>query len=265
MIPIERLEQAEHDAWEDQYRACPAAVAAGLGLGVERIGRALYLQARAIPLTQFNRVCGLGFEGADEAIRAGLQRFRAAGIAQAWFQVAPGPHRPDLELFLQKSGLQLHQRRWVKFWRPPEPAPHVNTELTIVAVDHNSAGVFADTVLAGFGMPPMLKSWLETLPGRDGWHCFLALSGDEPAGGGAMRIANGIAWLGIGAVRPEHRRKGAQSALLAARIAAGLELGVDGFTTETGRPLPGEAGPSFANIQRAGFQIAYDRPNWGFG
>jgi hypothetical protein len=77
-----------------------------------------------------------------------------------------------------------------------------------------------------------------------------------------MHIADRIGWLGIGATRPEHRRRGAQSSLLAARIAAGLELGVEGFTTETGRPLPGEPGPSFANIQRAGFQIAYDRPNW---
>jgi hypothetical protein len=262
MIPIERLEQAEHDSWEDLYRACPADLAAGLGLAVERIGRALYLQARAIPLTQFNRLCGLGFKEADEAICIGLQRFRTAGIAQAWFQVAPGPHRLDIELSLQKSGLQLHQRRWVKFWHPAESAPRATTELKIVAVDRNAAGVFADTVLAGFGMPPVLKPWLQSLPGRDGWHCFLALAGDGPAGGGAMRIANGIAWLGIGAVRPEHRGKGAQSALLAVRIATGLQLGVKGFITETGRPLPGEAGPSFANIQRAGFQIAYDRPNW---
>jgi GNAT superfamily N-acetyltransferase len=262
MIPIERLEQAEHDAWEDQYRVCPADVAAGLGLTAERIGRALYLQARAIPLTQFNRLCGLGFEEADEAIRAGLQRFRAAGIAQAWFQVAPGPHQASIERRLREAGLTLHQRRWVKFWRPAEPAPCVTTEIKIVEVDHSSASVFADAVRAGFGMPPALTPWLEALPGRDGWHSFLALAGDEPAGGGAMRIADGIAWLGIGAVRPEHRRKGAQSALLAARIAAGLALGVEGFTTETGRPLPGEAGPSFANIQRAGFQIAYDRPNW---
>jgi hypothetical protein len=231
-------------------------------LAVERIGRALYLQARAIPLTQFNRLCGLGSEEADEAIRIGLRRFRDAGITQAWVQVAPGPHQATIERRLQDAGLALHQRRWVKFRRPAEPAPRVTTELKIVTVDGKSAGTFAETVLAGFGMPPMLKPWLEALPGRDGWHCFLALAGDEPAAGAAMRIADGIGWLGLGAARLEHRRKGAQSALLAARIAAGLEMGVEGFTTETGRPLPGEAGPSFANIQRSGFQIAYDRPNW---
>ena len=262
MIPIERLEAAEHDAWEDQYRACPPAVAAGLGLAAERIGGALYLQARAIPLTQFNRLCGLGFDPADDAIGIALRRFGEAGVRQAWFQVAPGPHQAEIERRLGQAGLQLHERRWVKFWRSAEPAPQTATELEIAPVDRTSAERFADAVLAGFGMPPMLKPWLAALPGRQGWHCFMAQAGDEAVAGAALRVSGGVGWLGIGATRPEHRGRGAQSALLAARIAAGLARGVEGFTTETGRPLPGEAGPSFANIKRAGFRIAYDRPNW---
>jgi hypothetical protein len=136
------------------------------------------------------------------------------------------------------------------------------SEIAVVPVDRASAERFAEAVLAGFGMPPVLKPWLAALPERAGWHCFMALAGDDAVAGAAMHIADRVGWLGIGATRPEHRRRGAQSALLAARIEAGLVLGVEGFTTETGRPLPGEAGPSFANIQRAGFHIAYDRPNW---
>ena len=265
MMEIEQLERAEHDAWEDLYRACPGDVAAGLGLAVERFGRALYLQARTIPLTQFNRMCGLGFENADAAITAGLERFRAAGVTRAWFQVAPGPHQPATDAQLTKAGLRLHERRWVKFARSPEEAPRPSTDLKIVAADEANSSAFAEAVLAGFGMPPVMKPWLLALCGRPGWRCFVAMAGEEPVGGATMHIANGIAWLGIGAVRPEHRRKGAQSALLAARIAAGLRHGVEGFTTETGRPLPGEPGPSFANIQRAGFRIVYDRPNWELG
>lgn len=262
MLAIEWLERAEHEAWEDLYRACPAEVASGLGLGVERMDGALYLQARAIPLTQFNRLSGLGLAADDSAIDRALRQFREAGMAQAWFQVAPGPLQARTEAHLTRAGLQPHERRWVKFWRPTEPAPRVATALTIVPVDRTSADRFADAVLAGFGMPPMLKPWLAALPDRRGWHCFMALAGDVAVAGAALRIAGGIGWLGIGATRPEHRQKGAQSALLAARIEAGLARGVEGFTTETGRPLPGEPGPSFANIKRAGFRIAYDRPNW---
>ena len=262
MLALEWLEQAEHDAWEDLYLACPGEVAADLGLVAERLDGALYLQARQIPVTQFNRLCGLGRAADGPAIEGALRRFRDAGVAQAWFQVAPGPLQVHSATHLIRAGLQMHERRWVKFWRPAEPAPQAATELAIAPVDSNSAGQFADAVLAGFGMPPVLKPWLEALPRRAGWHCFVALAGDIAVAGAALRISGGIGWLGIGATRPEHRRRGAQSALLAARIEAGLALGAECFATETGRPLPGEPGPSFANIKRAGFRIAYDRPNW---
>jgi hypothetical protein len=262
MLALEWLEQAEHRAWEDLYRACPAPLASALGIAAERLDGALYLQAQQIPATQFNRLCGLGMNPDAAAIERAQRQFRAAGVPQAWFQVAPGPQQEETEAQLDQAGLQLHARRWVKFWRPAEAAPRAGTELEIVPVDRASAGRYAEASLAGFGMPPALKPWLEALPGRDGWHCFMALDGDDAVAGAAMHVADRIGWLGIGATRPEHRQRGAQSALLAARIEAGLALGVDGFATETGRPLPGESGPSFANIQRAGFRIAYDRPNW---
>jgi GNAT superfamily N-acetyltransferase len=66
---------------------------------------------------------------------------------------------------------------------------------------------------------------------------------------------------GLGATLAEHRGQGAQTALLAARIEAAREAGAGVLTTETGIPAPGEAGPSFHNIQRAGFAIAYRRAN----
>jgi hypothetical protein len=83
-------------------------------------------------------------------------------------------------------GLRLHERRWVKFWRPPEPVPQAANELEIVPVDRTSADRFADAVLAGFGMPPALKPWLMALPGREGWHCFLALAGGVAVAGAAI-------------------------------------------------------------------------------
>jgi hypothetical protein len=45
-------------------------------------------------------------------------------------------------------------------------------------------------------------------------------------------------------------------------VADGLARGVRLFATETGKPLAGEPHPSFSNIQRAGFAIAYERSNW---
>jgi hypothetical protein len=81
-------------------------------------------------------------------------------------------------------------------------------------------------------------------------------------GTGALHIGDGLGWLGFGATLPGARGRGAQSALLAARIASGRDSGLAWLTTETGRPLPGEPAPSFRNITRAGFAEAYDRPNF---
>src|SRR5262245_58487338 len=103
MLALEWLEQAEHRAWEDVYRACPAPMANSLGLTAERLDGALYLQARQIPVTQFNRLCGLGMTSDAAAIESALRRFRAAGVAQAWFQVAPGLQRADTEAQLGQA------------------------------------------------------------------------------------------------------------------------------------------------------------------
>ena len=91
----------------------------------------------------------------------------------------------------------------------------------------------------------------------------VAASGPGKAvGGAAMFLAEGRAWLGIGAVQAGARRRGGQGALLARRIGDGLASGARWFATETGKPLAGEPHPSFSNIQRAGFAIAYERANW---
>jgi hypothetical protein len=74
-------------------------------------------------------------------------------------------------------------------------------------------------------------------------------------------VDGSTSWLGFGATLPTHRKRGAQSAVLAARIRASLDAGATLISTETGIPHHDEAGPSFKNIQRAGFRVAYERCN----
>jgi hypothetical protein len=50
--------------------------------------------------------------------------------------------------------------------------------------------------------------------------------------------------------------------MLAWRVAAAAEAGASLITTETGKPLPDEDHPSYRNIVRSGFAIAYERANW---
>ena len=72
----------------------------------------------------------------------------------------------------------------------------------------------------------------------------------------------GESWLGIGATKPDMRKQGSQSALLARRVADAAKFDARHATTETDVPLANHAAPSYHNILKAGFNVAYVRPNW---
>lgn len=71
-----------------------------------------------------------------------------------------------------------------------------------------------------------------------------------------------VGWLGFGATLESHRGQGSQSAIFARRIRAAADLGVKLLITETGEELPDRPNPSYRNMLRAGFRLAYPRQNW---
>lgn len=257
------LEQIEIDAWRDCCAAAPAGFAQAVGLETTDLGGPLLAMCRGIDHYQFNRLIGGGL-GDDEggALVTAAARFREAGLANGYLQIAPGARAAVLEQRARALGLEPVERAWVKFSRGPDPAPAPDSDLVVAAAVPGAALEFGSAVAAGFGMPRALAPWLAALVGRPRWHVYVARDGDRVVGGAAMYVGGEQAWLGIGAVMPEARRRGGQGALLAHRVADGLARGVRLFATETGKPLPGEPHPSFSNIQRAGFAIAYERANW---
>lgn len=264
MLSTDDLEGIEIDAWRDCCAAAPPAFAQAVGLETEDLGGPLLAMCRGIDHYQFNRLVGggVGSDGEGRSLEIAARRFREAGLKNGYLQIAPGRRAPALEGRARALGLKPIERVWVKFSRDAVPAPTPRTDLDIAEATTGDAMDFGRAVAAGFGMPDALAPWLAALVGRAGWHAYIARSDGKPAGGAAMFVSRERAWLGIGAVQAAARRKGGQSALLARRIADGLESGVRWFATETGKPLPGEPHPSFSNIQRAGFHIAYERPNW---
>ena len=149
---------------------------------------------------------------------------------------------------------------WTKFTRPPSPPAEARTDLRVERVETGEA--FGLAAARGFEVPELFEGWLAQLPGREGWHCFVAFDGDQPAGAGALYVNGRIGWFGIGATIPEHRGKGSQSAVLAKRIEAATALGCEILVSETGKPVEGRAGPSYRNLVRAGFEPVYVRENY---
>jgi hypothetical protein len=260
----EDLERIEIDAWRDYCAAALPPFAEAVGLETVELAGPLLAMCKRIDHYQFNRLMGAGLAGdaGGQSLEIAAGRFRGAGLKNGYLQIAPGERAKALEARARVLGLKPLERVWVKFSRGDAPASMPPTDLEIAEARSGDAMDFAQAVVAGFGMPPTLAPWLAAIVGRQGWHAYVARDNGKAIGGAAMFLADGRAWLGIGAVQGEARRRGGQGALLARRIADGLARGARWFATETGRPLPGEPHPSFSNIQRAGFGIAYERANW---
>jgi GNAT superfamily N-acetyltransferase len=251
-------EVGELEAFRDLYAAAPE----GLGASVGEIGGVLCLQLEAAPSSaMFNRALGLGLrEPATEEALDELATFFGEGIGWC-VALAPEAQPPELPSWLEHRGF-VPGYGWAKFKRGVADPPEAPTELRVERVGADGADAFAETFVRGYGTPAFFREWLARIPARERWHCFLAFDGEAPAGAGALYTAGEVGWLGIAATLPEHRRKGAQGAILGARIEAAAAAGCEVVVTETGEPLEGKPSSSYRNIVRAGFEEEYVRPNY---
>src|SRR5690606_18183489 len=86
--------------------------------------------------------------------------------------------------------------------------------------------------------------------------------GDRIVAGAALYMEGTTASLHSAATSATHRGRGAQSALISARIEAARAAGARWVVTETAVPAPGTRNPSTENMRRAGLEVSYVRPNW---
>jgi len=89
---------------------------------------------------------------------------------------------------------------------------------------------------------------------RSGARQYVALHDRRVVGGASFRVAGGLAQMTGAATAPSHRRRGVQTALLAARLEEAASVGCD-FAVVTTEP----ASRSHANIQKIGFDLLYSR------
>jgi GNAT superfamily N-acetyltransferase len=114
----------------------------------------------------------------------------------------------------------------------------------------------------GMEMPPDLVPWCAAQVGAPGWYAFGAYDGDALVGMGALFAHGRCGQLSGAATLPEARGRGAQSALMAARIALARDLGLEWVTAETGSETRENPNPSLHNMHRAGLATLYERRNW---
>ncbi|MBI5169496.1 MAG: hypothetical protein HZA61_08415 [Candidatus Eisenbacteria bacterium] len=257
------LEAIEASAWRDVWAAAPESVRASLGLRtVEREG-ALVIAADHIESLLMNRVLGGGLQGSlDTRTLDAIEKFFAGRQPYA-INLSPLARPDGVTGALMDRGLAtyFHHVKWARDSSPYTPARA--TDLRIAPVDAALAPAWAELSADAFvhGAEGG-AAWLASLHGRRGWRMFVALDGAQVVAGGALFTHGSCGWLGMGITRDSHRARGAQSALLAARIAAAHAAKARWLTTETAPNWEDLNPVSWRNVERAGFGVIYDRPSW---
>ena len=137
----------------------------------------------------------------------------------------------------------------------------MTTELDVRRIGAAEGDDFAALVVEAYGLPSEGHDTIAAIPALEGWSVYVGYDGDAPAAAGALFVSGRTGWLSFAATGLDHRRKGGQGAVLAARIARARALGVTELVTETGVMAEGRPSNSYRNILRAGFREAYVREN----
>ncbi|MEO8619492.1 MAG: GNAT family N-acetyltransferase [bacterium] len=139
--------------------------------------------------------------------------------------------------------------------------PEANTQLRVRRTTAGESQFWATICSQGWGDTPELAQFMldfgRIYAAAEGMICFVAEWEGEPAAAAALSVQNGIAVLAGASTIPAFRRRGAQTALLHARLAHGAQVGCD-VAMMTAAPGSG----SQRNAERRGLRIAYTRTKW---
>jgi GNAT superfamily N-acetyltransferase len=228
-----------------------------------RVGGAFITLARKSVSLQSNRVRGLGVEepATEAMVDEILHLFRSRGIKRFGFHVSPCPQSELITEWLKTRGLKPHHQ-YSKLVRETAPPASVATEFKVKRIGKADAVVFARVFSETFAWQEDRVPWIVASIGAPGFSHYLALDGDRAVATGLIYVSGDCSWLGWGGTLTPYRRRGAQSALIAARIKRAAELGAKLVVTETMEPQRGRPSGSYRNLLKQGFQQAYLRPIW---
>lgn len=208
------------------------------------------------PLTQ---TFGLGlFEPVGERELGRLEAFfqdRGAPVAHEVCPLLP----PSVLTLLNERGYQPIEFSSVLV-RPVEVSLDVPpTPVSVRRVEAEEIDLWSRVAGAGWGSESAeLGAFIEELGrviGRAaGSHCFLAFLNDRPIAAATLCLGTDVALLAGASTVPEHRRQGAQLALLEARLRFAAERGA-----ELAMMVAAPGSGSHRNAERQGFRNAYTR------
>ena len=260
-----RLDALELHLWGDIWDAAPPDLASARGVELRRFGSVQVTAIADLPRAGWlNLVLDATAPGAVAEGHLEEATAWADSLAVDYYvPVTPGlADSAAAEEWLERNGYERGYA-WMKFVRDSAPPGFPKPAgLEIAELGAGEGEDFGAIVAEGFGLPAWAGSLFVDLPGRAGWHCYVASVDGRPAACAAMLADDGIAEFGLAATLEPARGRGCQLALLRRRMVDAAAAGCHTLFVETGERVPDRPAGSYRNILRAGFKEAYLRPNW---
>jgi GNAT superfamily N-acetyltransferase len=199
-----------------------------------------------------NRVYLCGGESGltSDGIARLIDLFRAEGVERFFVWLSPGPDMDSVRVWLEARGLsRIRRTGYPTLWRRSRSPVAFRTDLTVreVGVDEIAA---SRQQLGATLWPGYLRS-----AGKQDFFHYMAFDGARPVAIAALCIFEEIGYLMAAATAESDRKRGAQQALIARRIARAEQSGCSVQVSETLYMLE----HSLRNLQRAGFEEAYEK------
>lgn len=214
------------------------------------------------PLTQ---TFGLGlFNQPDDAEVETLEEFFHARSADTMHEVCLLAD-PSVLSLLSRRGYRVIEWSQVLCQRLAQPMADTVPPPNPIKVRHSQpeeADAWAGVAALGWRTEaPDLEDFLRAIgqvnARAEATHCFFAELDGVPIAAGALHLHDGVALMAGASTIPSARGRGAQRALLTARLAFAQEAGCD-----LAMMVAAPGSTSQHNAQRAGFQNVYARIKW---
>ena len=245
----------------EHWSLVPADLARRLQPRVLSIGDALLTLARGRAL-RMNRVIGLGHRGEarEEMIDRLIEIYREAGVRRFSVLMSPGPQSERVSGWLRARRFRTRGGLMMLARDARVPLPDLQSRVRVRKASSAAAPLIVSIQERCFGFPASRRSWSLAAAKVPTYDRYLAYVGRTPVAVAAMRVAGDLAWLGGAGTLTRWRRRGAQSALIAARVHDAAERGCRWVWVETMAPAPGRPTGSRRNLARLGFEDVCAKP-----
>lgn len=257
---IRTFEEVDALTTEDRLRGMYEQPGNPWGIEIRRFERATAFVAKELPLSQFNRVIGVG--PPEMPFLEDIVAFGRQSPVDFTIEVLPGDLDDALSERLTAFGFRQRGFHAGFYGLPCASSDRVPTS---VAVKHVRAveefEAFLEAHFEGYELPASRKETIlanmrpwRTFPE---WHLYLAEVDGQTAAAAVLRIRDRLGYLASASTAPRFRRRGCQSALIRRRLEDAAEFGCDLVCSQAAF-----GSTSHHNLERAGLRLAYTKAIW---